>query len=164
MKHSLLKVLVALAGSVFIAGCGGQAAPSDTSAAGYEVEATSGLTKSQLIAKGDAICEKTDAEQEAALKKYLQGHPNATSSPAGQAKAVEAAGLPQIRTELERLEGLGAPPGEEAQVRGILKAFTKALEEGEAKPTSLLGGASNPFEGPGKRAAKYGFKACSRAI
>jgi hypothetical protein len=162
-------LLVIAAALAFLAsGCGGgdngDATAQGGSGSAPAVEAVDGLTKAELIAKADAICEETDKKQEAALKAFLKKNPNAESDPKGKAQMVKEAGLPPIRTEVEEMADLGAPPGEEDQVQAILDSLQQALEESEKDPESLLGNSSNPFDAAGKQAAKYGFNACSNAL
>ena len=177
MRGLSLIALVAVA-SLIAFGCGsGGDGSSDTAAQGgtasnaagqdettTPVKVAADLTRAELIAKGDKICEETDEEQEVALKAFLKEHLTATSSPAGQAEMVKEAGLPPIQVEAERLAALGAPAGDEEKVGAIITGIEKALEEGEDDPASLLGGAGNPFNGVGKQAAKYGFSVCSNAL
>jgi hypothetical protein len=166
------RLLVIAAALAFLAsGCGGGDDSDATAQGGSDsapsveaVEAVDGLTKAELIAQADAICEEADKKQEAALKAYLKKNPNAESDPKGKVQLVKQAGLPPIRTEVEEIAALGAPAGEVDQVQSIVDGLQQALEEGEKNPESLLGNSPNPFEASGKQAAKYGFKACSSAL
>lgn len=165
MKH-LLVIAAALA--LLASGCGGgsdgDATAQGDSGSAPSVGAVDGLTKAELIAQADAICEETDKKQEAALKAFLKKHPNAGSDPKGQAQMVKEAGLPPIRAEVEEIAALGAPAGEEDQVQAILDGIQQAIEKGEENPEALLGKSPSPFDAVGKQAAKYGFNACSNAL
>lgn len=117
------------------------------------------LSKAQFIARGDAICEKMDKTQNAALNAYAGKHGNGTK--ATQEAMVRAAGLPPIKAEIEELDALGAPKGNEAEIQAIIVGAEEAIKEAEADPESINEiGPGNPFNEVDKLAAKYGFKSC----
>ena len=147
-------------------GCGSSddSSSSSTADTGATVTTASDLTKAEFIKQGDAICEKTDQAQEAALKVYLKKHPKATSSEEGEAQMVLIAGLPAIQVEAEELAALGAPEGDEEEVQAIVEGIEEAASKGEENPISLVKGTKNPFLAVDGLAAKYGFKVCNNAL
>lgn len=184
-KGGAICVLIALIAIVCAPGCGGSGDISGTSQSSSSGAATTSrggdeaqasdqtdrddsvpdemLTKEALIEQGDEICRRADKAQEGALKDFLKDKPNSQGSAAGRAETVEQAGLPPIKVEVDELAALGAPQGDEAEVEAIIEGIERAIEEGEAKPLSLLS-STNPFVEVGKLAKKYGFKACSRPL
>jgi hypothetical protein len=151
--------LVALA----IAGCGGGGGGDSTATPPPETtEATTALSKEELIAQGDGIC----AEVNAAV-----GTVGSTSSEAS-GQAVQVAGL--YDGMIERLKGLGAPSDESAgypefissaealaQAEDNVKLAAEreegeALSEAEAEASSAL----TSFQ---SAATSFGFEDCAEA-
>ena len=145
-------VVLSLTLILLVAGCGG----GDAS-----------ITKAELIRKGDAICENADnAEFEGSIK-YEKAHAEEYSNlPPGVAvrKLRDVVGLPVILKQAEELEALGAPKGDEEEVKAIIVGIEEAVKKGEQKPASLEATTSaNPFSHVNRLAQEYGFKACSEA-
>lgn len=150
--------LVALA----IAGCGGGGSDSTAAAPAETTEATTALSKEELIAQGDAIC----AEVNAAV-----GTVGSTSSSAS-GQAAQVAGL--YSGMAERLSGLGAPSDEStgypefissaealAQAEDNVKLASEreegeALSEAEAEASSALASFQSA-------ATSFGFEDCAEA-
>jgi trimeric autotransporter adhesin len=110
-----IPVLLALA----LAGCGGGGDDDSTAAAPVETtEATTALSKEELVAQGDGIC----AEVNAAV-----GTVGSTSS-AASGQAAQVAGL--YGGMVERLKGLGAPSDESAGYAEFI-ASAEALAQAE---------------------------------
>ncbi|HKB50676.1 MAG TPA: hypothetical protein VKC63_04540 [Solirubrobacterales bacterium] len=159
ISRRLLAILPLVA--VAIAGCGGGGA-STASAPVETTEATTALSKEELIAQGDAIC----AEVNAAV-----GAVGSTSSGAS-GQAAQAAGL--YGGMVERLKGLGAPSDEStgypefissaealAQAEDNVKLASEreegeALSEAEAEASSAL----TSFQ---SAATSFGFEQCAEA-
>ncbi len=159
-------IAAALLTALIVAGCGSSDDSTSSSDGGSTptITTNSDLTKAEFIKQGDAVCEKTDKAQEAALKVYLQKHPKATSSEDGEGKMVLVAGLPPIQVEAEELAELGAPSGDEEKVQAIVEGIEEAAEKGKENPISLVKGTKNPFIAVDKLAAEYGFKVCNNAL
>jgi hypothetical protein len=151
--------LVALA----IAGCGGGSDGGSTAAAPAETtEATTALSKEELIAQGDAIC----AEVNAAVGTV--GSTNSTAT--GQ--AAQVAGL--YAGMVERLKGLGAPSDDStgypefiASAEALVQAadntkLASEREEGEAL-SEAEADASSAHASFQSAATSFGFEECSEA-
>jgi hypothetical protein len=116
-----IPVLLALA----LAGCGGGGDDSTAAAPVETIEATTALSKEELIAQGDGIC----AEVNAAV-----GTVGSTSSEAS-GQAAQVAGL--YGGMVERLKGLGAPSDDSAgYVEFIASAEALAQAEDNVKLVS----------------------------
>lgn len=152
-------VLLTAAILVVVAGCGG----TDSTAAINSPSKSSGITKAELIKRGDAICRKTDTVQKEAFAAYNEKHGEATTSKELE-KALVKSALPPIEAEIEELAALGAPRGDELQINAIVAGFEKALKGAEKHPDTLLGTDEGEFAQPDKRAGTYGFKDCSKAL
>lgn len=122
----------------------------------------SGDLKSVFLKQGDAICERTDKEQEAGIRAYSKKHPKALFTKGSEQRLlVLAVGLPPIRKEADALEALEPPPGDEQQVEEIVSAIRRATKAAEADPVAVGKGLPGPFARPNQMAKRYGFKACS---
>ncbi len=151
--------LVALA----IAGCGGGGGDDSTAAAPVEItEATTALTKEELIAQGDAIC----AEVNAAV-----GTVGSTSAGV-DGQAGQVADL--YNGMVERLEGLGAPSDDSAGYPEFIAAAEQlaqtesnvglAAERSEEEAlSSAEAEASSALASFQSAATAYGFEQCGEA-
>jgi hypothetical protein len=125
----------------------------------------SSLSKSEFIKRADAICKKADetqageaaAYQKAHLKEFVKLPVNAQIE-----QMVPILLLPSIQREIEGIEALGIPSGDERQINDFLAEAKKALDKAEQNPATLEAsrGAEGPFRGPDQLGREYGFKAC----
>jgi hypothetical protein len=155
-------VFALTASAALLAGCGGGGggASSSTGATTASSSTSSAtITKPEFIAKGDAICEETDARQAAHYKVYVKENGEDTSK-AGQEKNVTEIGLPAIRVEIKELRDLGIPAGDEEAVEAILKGSEAAIAKAQAKPALVLELGTDPFNEVERLAPSYGFKSC----
>jgi len=145
-----------------IAGCGGGGSGDSTVPPVETTEATTALSKEELIAQGDAIC----AEVNAAV-----GTVGSTSSGAA-GQAAQVAGL--YDGMVERLKGLGAPSDDStgypefissaealAQAEENVKLASER-EEGEAL-TSAEAEATSDLASFQSAASSFGFQDCAEA-
>jgi len=161
MSKSRLIVLGALLClAVFVSGCGGSGG-SDTSTDTSSKASAKVLTKAAFIKRADQICERTDKVQKAALQGYFAKQPGAASQAVSE-EAVVAVGLPPIRTEVEEIDALPVPAGDEGRIQAIVDGIEAAIGRGEKDPGSLVNSQSaGPFDAVGKLARAYGFQACA---
>lgn len=154
----ILGALLALA----IAGCGGGGG-GDTETSTPTVEEPTALTKDELLQQGDGICAEVNAAVGA-----LSGSETPESSPGDSTEKVANLYIGMV----ERLQGLGAPEGEEADYAKFMEAGEElAKVEGEAKAaaenedTAALEEtgqeAASALESFQSQAAIYGFEDCS---
>jgi hypothetical protein len=156
----ILTIVFALASTALLfalAGCG------DSTAASKASPSTSSITKAELIMKGDAICRRTDTVQRGAVAAYERKHGKVTAIGEVE-KMLAKVALPPIGTEIRELAALGAPDGNELQIKAIIVGFEKALKRAENNPGTLLGTDEGEFAAPDKLAATYGFKDCAKAL
>ena len=146
-----LAVLVALA--ALVAGCGGG---DDTTTD----SATVTLTKTEFIKQGDAICKQANEENEAEAEEYAEEN-GFTLEKANKEQLEEAVSdvlVPSLNKQVEELDALGAPKGDEEKVEAIVAALEEATEEIEDDPGSVFQGQT--FQKPSQLAEDYGFKVC----
>jgi hypothetical protein len=129
------------------AGCGSSSSSSTTS--------TTAITKTEFLAKGNAIC--------ATGNKVL----NAVGSKLGKSPtqaqitaAVKTAYVPSIQAQINGIRALGAPAGDEATVTNMLDLAQADLNKIKSDPT-LLVSKSDPFANFAKVAHPYGLTRCA---
>jgi|SRR5215218_10337291 len=136
--------------SLFLAACGG--ADSTTSAG-------DGIVKAEFVKRGNSICRKGNEEIEAAAAiKFPKGNEQP-----GKAEQIEFASrtvVPSIQHQIDELEALGFPEGEEEAVETILTEAQNALNEAKKDPSVLLDSGPGPFASADKFADSYGLTAC----
>jgi hypothetical protein len=150
--------MAAFAAALVMAGCGG---------AGGGDEAT--LSKAEFIKRADAICTKADETQIGEFGAYLRAHPG-TGQKFGQlkvqAKVLKAIAYPSILKEVEDIEALGVPTGDEKTIDALIAAIKTATKEAEKDPrksVAELPNGKNPtysFRKVEKLGNEYGFNAC----
>ncbi|MFL5891375.1 MAG: hypothetical protein ACJ75I_01390 [Solirubrobacterales bacterium] len=163
MRVRVVVPLVGLVAGLVLAGCGGGSSSSTTGASG--ASGTSGaqgaaLSKSEFVAKGNAICAKGSQEINAEAKKIFTS--NQAPSQATQEKFVTDTVIPSIQQQIDGLDALPAPSGDEDQVQAIVDAAQSALDKAKQDPSLLTDQAQggDPFAQANKLADDYGLTKC----
>jgi hypothetical protein len=148
-------VIVALA--LVASGCG------DDDDSGSATTTTTALTKAEFIREANKICKKQDDKIERASQQFFADAPNNQEPPPSEvAQFGEKTIFPAIQDEIDRVEALGAPAGDEEQVKQMLDAAKSGLTDLEAHPEQLeKGGAASSFEEYQKLASAYGLDECA---
>jgi hypothetical protein len=137
----------ALAGAVALAGCGGSDSTTSTT--------SETLTKSEFVAKANAICAKGNEESRAAGKKLFSS--GQAPSQAAQEKFVTATVIPSIQHQVDGVAALPAPAGDEQEVQAIVSAARSALDKVKQDPSLITNQAqSDPFAKADKLTNSYG--------
>jgi ABC-type lipoprotein release transport system permease subunit len=146
MKVSATLALTAvLAVGVIAAGCG----------SGDDDSSTSSLTKSEWIAKADAICQQGNQENEEAAQQQF-GNQKPTAADVQQFATGTA--LPNTQTQVDKIRALGAPSGDEDAVNHILDTVQADIDKAKA-----AGDIENSTFADGNALAKqYGLKVCGQ--
>jgi len=135
-------------------------------------DTTPEITKAQFVKKANFICADFNRERYAAAEKEYNPKQRQGSHTVGSpaTKALEAeleevgeelvrdVVIPSLRKELEKLESLGMPSGDEAQVEKILQSFDKGTQEIEEE--GYKGALGNQFDDFDAESKAYGLK-CS---
>lgn len=158
MRRRMIWGLVPMAALVVgfcVAGCGSSG--NSTSA-----ETTAAISKAEFVAKGNAVCVKGEKAQEAEINAYVKKHglENKKPSKAQEAELVETVLVPNIQSQIDGVEALGAPSGEEPQVSSALELSQQTLEKIEANP-ELAFGKQDPFAAAGKQLHALGLEKCA---
>ena len=151
-----LSLLVAVA--VFASACGGD-------------DGDDALTKSQYIARSNAICERTGKKAEAQFKSIV----GAESPKRGEEQLyvknaqhfLRAAAIPVIRENLDRRRALPAPEGDEQEIKATLAAGEEAIAKFEriaadqSRVEALFRGQTrDPATEFDARSRRYGIEKC----
>ena len=140
-----LAVLVAM----FASGCGSSSSSSKTA-----------LTKTEFVAKANAICKKGNAAVTEAAKTQFSGSQPSTSQVAAfGTKTV----IPNIQGQITAIEALGAPSGDEAQVKAITDAVDQGLATVKDDPTLFAQQGNSPFAKANGLSKAYGLDQCASA-
>jgi hypothetical protein len=175
LRGALLVVVAFL-----LAGCSGSDGEDAEQATGTRAEATTGErdapSKREFIAQGDAICAdvQVDAAELARRAQELQAQSDELPRQEFLARAADFWD-DQIRLAegfLERLEGLGAPPGDEPLVDEFLQRIEDGIDTAHEIQNTLSGGDDVPqvlvaeygqtVTRGNTLARDYGFQVCGR--
>lgn len=145
---AMLAGVVALA--VFVGGCGG----------GGDEEET--LTKAQYVKQGSKICAKEGEKMGDDLTAYGKKHDlsNSKVSEEETAKVMEAVIFPGFEAEIEGLQELPPPEGEEEKVEAMVADFESGLEKGAEDPANFFANENSEFGKATDALEKYGVKGC----
>jgi uncharacterized protein with von Willebrand factor type A (vWA) domain len=150
----LIAVLAAFAAILLVAvGCGGGSDSSSDS---------SSISKAQFIKQADAICEKGNEENEAEFEEFAKENglsEKQEPTKAQQEEAISEIVAPGVQKQIDEIDALGAPEGDEKQIEAMVAAVEEGVEEIEEDPGSLTEG-KNPLAKGSKLAKEYGLKTC----
>lgn len=141
-SYSVCAVIAAIA--VLASGCGSGDASAES------------LPKAQFTRKADAICERANEAQLAAI-----GNAIGSGREVNGAKHELALVLPPVQREVEEISELGAPIGDEKEIASIVEGLEEAIAKAEEDPTY---GIETAFTAVDKRAVKYGLPHCAGLI
>jgi hypothetical protein len=154
MKSKLGMAAVAIAVVVAAAGCGSSSSSSTTST-------QAALTKSEFLAKGNAICKKGNQTINKAAHQTF-GPPRKGQKPS-QSQLHDFATktlIPSIQQQITAIEALPPPSGDEAQVTKITDDAQAALDKAKQDPLLLTGKGQDPFKQVNQETKAYGLTAC----
>jgi hypothetical protein len=162
VKKGMLAMMAVATTAVVVAGCGGGSTTTTTSAGASGATGAQGapLSKSQFLAKGNAICKKgNQAIQKAASQQFPKGGPKPSASQI-QDFATKTV-IPNIQEQVTAIKALPAPSGDEAKVTAITDAAQAAIDKAKQDPTSITGNGPGPFAQTNKLARAYGLTVCA---
>jgi hypothetical protein len=151
-KAFLVAIAAFVALAALVAGCGGGG---DTTP-----DETVTLTKTEFIKQGDAICKKGNDESEKEAEEFAEDN-DFELEKASKEQLEEAVGevlVPNLERQIEELDALGAPKGDEDQVEAIITSLEDATGEIEDDPGIVFKG--DVLKKPSELADDYGFKVC----
>jgi len=148
--------------TLLLLGCGSGNGDGSSSGSG-------GLSKAEFATKADAICKK--AKDGIVQKNFARIRKVASNPKAREAleyELVKTAVVPGLEGEVEQLEALGAPSGDDGQIDQMLKLIEGAIAEAKAEPETYVAGdsyrwGSEHFGKAHRIAVAYGIKNCPMA-
>ena len=145
----LIVLAVALAAAL-IAGCGSSSSNDSTT--------TVTITKAEFLKKGNAICKQGNKEISAAGNKiFSSGKP----SQAQIEKFATDILIPSVQKQVDDIRALGAPAGDEAQVKAITDAAQQGIDAMKKDPSTVTqSDKTGPFAQANKLANAYGLTVC----
>lgn len=158
-----IALCLALGCLVLFAGCGGGDGGGSTAGGeGSSLEGTS-ETKQEYVAKANGVCEKQQKAMQADASSFLKKKAGTNASvEANQRGFVEQVLAPGLEAEAEALRKLGAPKGEEEEVKAVIVAIERVVEEASQDPAAYFKGitGSPMSQEASQAAAAYGIPAC----
>ena len=153
MKRNALWLLVlALAMSLIAAGCGDD---DDDGDGGGDAP-----TKEEFIAEADQVCSDGDAEIEAAAEETF-GQSNQPPTPAEQEQFASEQVIPNIEEQVDGVDELTPPEGDEDEIQAIVDAANEGLDAGRDDPSLFTEQAGeDPLAEASRLAQDYGLKVC----
>jgi hypothetical protein len=118
------------------------------------------ITKAAFIKKADGICDATVDRISVETASALQGADSSGADRvAVETRLVSSFLVPALRGEVEQIQALGSPPGDEEEIDSILAAIENLIERAEARPATI---AANPdsFAKANEVAERYGVGFC----
>jgi hypothetical protein len=163
IRHLFLSI-AAVALVAAIGGCGSSSSSSSGSTAGSasSAEGSSSLSKAEFVEQADEICTEGKQKGLEEMSAYAKAH----ASPGEPkletlAKALQAAFLPAVQTQVDEIRALGAPQGDEAEVKAILAALEEAVESASKSSPSAGPNFGSNFKHSGELAREYGLNGCA---
>lgn len=145
-KGTILTLVAAVVALLAFAGCGGG-------------DETTSLTKAEFTKQANAGCKEHTKEREELFQAAIKEIDSSEATRADQAKLIDEVLIPPFEKDIENLKSLGAPEGDEEQVKEIIQAMEKAVKKVEAKPLVALR-SSSQFAEARAAAVKYGLNDC----
>ena len=134
---------------VVFAGCGG----------GGDSTTEGDISKAAVLKQGNAICAKGNAAIEhAAAKQFPKGGVEPRRS--AQVRFIAVTVVPNLEAQIDALQALGTPAGDEGTVDTFLTEAENALLVVKKDPSVMTTGGPGPFAGADKFATSYGLTAC----
>jgi len=154
--NRFLALLVAVAAvALVVAGCGS----SDDST----TDSTS-LTKAEFLKQGNAICAAGNKEINTGFEEFFEEGEFSNKKQPTQAQFQEAAEevvLPSVQKQIDELNELSPPEGEEEQFETLFENAEAQLEKGEEDPSLLTDENNDLFASVNKEASALGLTACA---
>jgi hypothetical protein len=132
----------------FAAGCGGGSSTTKSTA-------VAPITKTEFVAKANAICASADPNLAAENAKLSTTRP----TPAAIAAAVNGVYVPSVESQIAGIKALGTPPGDQATVTRMLQLVEADLAKIKADPKLMV--TTDAFGDFAKVAHPYGLTACA---
>ncbi len=148
-RTGLAGTTAALVLGLGVAGCGSSSSKSSSTVT------TASITKTEFLAKGNAICEASN-RRTAAAGAALGSNPTRAQI----VRVVDTKFVPSIQTAIDEIRALGAPSGDQAKVSGMMNLAQADLNKVKRDPLLLVGSGS-VFHDFASEAHAYGLTRCA---
>lgn len=143
--NASIAVAAAIAVALIAAGCGSSSSGTTTTS----------LTKTEWIAKADAICAKGNQETNtAAQQQFGNQQPTAAQINDFASKTV----VPNIQSQVDQIKALGAPSEIQSQVNHLISTVQADLDKLKSDPSALQN--KQAFTDANAAAKGLGLKVC----
>lgn len=159
----LMLVLLSALG-IAVAGCaGGTDASGDSSENGVVVVPAGSLSKAAFVKKVNVLClrEQTKLYSETVEHLKQNTRPGARPSASLYKETLNTLFIPRTEEQIEQIQAIGAPKGDEKAVGKILTSLQQALEAGRNLPKKETIRLEKLLEPGGELAKKYGIGNCA---
>jgi hypothetical protein len=119
----------------------------------------SSLTKAEFVKQANAACKEHADERNELFQKVSKTIKASEVTKADQEMLIDEVLIPPYEKNIESIEDLGAPEGDEEKVENITEEMEKAIEKIEANPLVALR-STIQFAGANAALSKYGLDAC----
>lgn len=153
-KRLTLLFAAVLALAAIGAGCGSSDDSTETA------EETVVLSKAEFIEQGDQICKEAEEGSEAEAEEFAEENDFVLENASEEQleEAVAEVLVPALDRQVEEIDALGAPEGDEEEVEAIVVALEDASAEVADDPSLAFEG--EPLKEATRLADDYGFKVC----
>jgi hypothetical protein len=138
---------------VALAGCGG-----DDPDATYPAGVSRPIAKVRFLAEADRICHSTNARVEAAADDIATS--GRDPRPAEARRLALGIAVPALEAEVQAIDSLGAPRGDEREVEAIIAATERGIAQIKADPAGVVDGPPPALRKAGRLARAYGSTEC----
>lgn len=152
----MMLLVPVLAAVVAVAGCGG-------GDGGAAASSPPPLPKAQFVKQANAICGRSGKEFTEGLTAFGEEHGDETATRSQSELLGEAAKVvmaPLFESRIERIEALGVPPGDQAQVDAYLAALEQGVSAVKKLSPPTFRKLEEPFQPAAQLAREYGLEEC----
>lgn len=161
MRRLILVLLAATAVAATAGGCGGD--DDASSAAGSEEGDSWAVSKAAFIKRATEVCQKDREDTLVRVGEYQEEHSSDGLPKALLGKMAVVAGLTQtIQLEVDHLEELDLPAGEEKQVEALIASVQSAIDKAKASKTDSPKKFAGYFVAVNQELREYGLKDCGK--
>jgi hypothetical protein len=152
MKTTGILLACTLGLGLVASGCGGGSDDSSSN-----TTSTPAPTKAEFLQKGNAICEAGNAQLQADFEALGTNKP----TQAQLEQVVTGKLVPSVEAQISDIRALGAPAGDEDQVKAILDAASAGIAKVKADPALIASnGGQDPLKQSNELANAYGLTSC----
>lgn len=116
------------------------------------------IAKVRFLAEADRICHSTNARIEAAADDIATA--GRDPRPTEARRVALGIAVPALETEVQAIDSLGAPRGDEGEVEAIITATKRGIAQIKADPARVVNGPPPALRQAGRLARAYGSTEC----